>query len=98
MTSRLGPGKWIFFYSATFQPHILGYTDAAQPERQSSDAVTELVLAVVFIDPTGIGTTSKRTKDAENVYAPLVMVSRKRTLAGKTVYQNRSIDTSFDPP
>jgi hypothetical protein len=35
------------------------------------------------------------TKDAENVYAPLVVVSmlgRKRTLADKTVYQNGSID------
>jgi hypothetical protein len=44
---------------------------------------------------------SKCTKDAENVYAPLVMVSigaGKRTLAGKTVYKNGSIDTSFDPP
>ncbi len=39
-------------------------------------------------------------KDAENVYAPLVMVSigaGKRTLAGKTVYKNGSIDTSLDP-
>ncbi len=30
-------------------------------------------------------------RDAENVYAPLVMVSigaRKRTLAGQTVYKN----------
>jgi hypothetical protein len=34
-------------------------------------------------------------------FDPLVMVSiygRKRTLADKTVYQNGSIDTSFDPP
>jgi hypothetical protein len=41
------------------------------------------------------------SKDAENVYAPLVMVSIwgwKRTLADKTVYQNGSIDTSFDLP
>jgi hypothetical protein len=41
------------------------------------------------------------SKDAENVYAPLVMVSiwgRKRTLSDYTVYQNGSIDTSFDPP
>jgi hypothetical protein len=40
------------------------------------------------------------TKDAENVSASLVIVSiwgRKRTLADKTVYQNGSIDTSFDP-
>jgi hypothetical protein len=39
------------------------------------------------------------SKDAENVYAPLVMVSiwgRKRTLSDNTVYQNGSIDTSFD--
>ncbi len=38
---------------------------------------------------------------AENVYAPLVMMSiwgRSRTLADKTVCQNGSIDTSFDPP
>ncbi len=43
----------------------------------------------------------KCTKDAENVYAPLVMVSIwgwKRTLGDKTFYQNGSIDTSFDPP
>jgi hypothetical protein len=42
---------------------------------------------------------SKCTKDAENIYAPLVMVSieaRKRTLA--TFYRNGSIDTSSDPP
>jgi hypothetical protein len=41
------------------------------------------------------------TKGAENVYAPLVMVSigtQKRTLAGQTVYENGSIGTSFDPP
>jgi hypothetical protein len=47
-----------------------------------------------------VGTISKCTKDAENVYAPLVNVSigaRKRTLTGKTVFQNGSIDTSFDP-
>jgi hypothetical protein len=47
-----------------------------------------------------VGMASKCNKDAENVYAPLVMVSigaQKRTLAGKTVYQNRSIDTSFNP-
>jgi hypothetical protein len=45
--------------------------------------------------------TSKCPKDAENAYAPLVMVSigaRKRTLANKKVYKNGSIDTSFDPP
>jgi hypothetical protein len=45
--------------------------------------------------------TSKCTRVAENVYAPLVMVpigARKRTLAGQTVYKNESIDTSFDPP
>ncbi len=44
---------------------------------------------------------SKCAKYAENVFALLVMVSigaLKRTLAGKTVYQNGSIDTSFDPP
>jgi hypothetical protein len=44
---------------------------------------------------------SKCTKGAENVYAPLVIVyiwGRKRTLVDKTVYQNRSIDPSFDPP
>ncbi len=44
---------------------------------------------------------SKCTKDAENVFALLVMVSigaLKRTLAGKTVHQNGLIDTSFDPP
>ncbi len=43
---------------------------------------------------------SKCAKDADNVYAPLVMVSiggRKRTLASKTVYQNVSIDTIYDP-
>jgi hypothetical protein len=40
-------------------------------------------------------------KDTENVYAPLVIVSilgRKRTLADTTVYQNGSIETSFDTP
>jgi hypothetical protein len=39
--------------------------------------------------------------NAKNVNAPLVMVSiwdRKRKLADETVYQNGSIDTSFDPP
>ncbi len=39
-------------------------------------------------------------KDAEHVYAPLVIVSigaGKRTLAGKTVYNYGSIDTSLDP-
>jgi hypothetical protein len=44
---------------------------------------------------------SKCIKNAENVYAPFVMVSigaRKRTLAGNTVYKNGSIDTSFYPP
>ncbi len=48
-----------------------------------------------------VGTVSLGTKyykDAENVDAPLVMMSiggRKMTLAGKTVYHNGSIDTSF---
>ncbi len=45
--------------------------------------------------------SSKGTKDAENIYAPLVMVSiggQNRTLTGKIAYQNGSIDTSFDPP
>ncbi len=40
-------------------------------------------------------------QDAENVYAPVVIVfiyARKRTLAGKTIDQDGSIDTSFDPP
>ncbi len=44
---------------------------------------------------------SKCTKYAENVYAPLVMVSivaRKRTLAGKTVFINGSLDSSPDLP
>jgi hypothetical protein len=48
-----------------------------------------------------VGTVSKCTKDDENVYAFLVMVSilgRKETLVDKTVYQNGSFDTSFDPP
>jgi hypothetical protein len=43
----------------------------------------------------------KCTKDAEQVYAPLVMVSfgaMWRTLAGQTVYHNESIDTNFDTP
>ncbi len=43
---------------------------------------------------------SKCTKDSENIYAPFVMVyigSRKRTLAGQTVYKNGSIDTIYDP-
>jgi hypothetical protein len=47
-----------------------------------------------------VGIVSKCTKDSENLFAPL-MVSIggwKMTLAGKTVYQNGSIDTSFDPP
>jgi hypothetical protein len=42
----------------------------------------------------------KCTKDAENVYAPLVMMSirgPKRTLPGKRVHHKR-IDHSFDPP
>ena len=45
--------------------------------------------------------TSKCTKDAKKVYVLLVMVSiasRKRTLTGMTVYQNVTIDTSFNPP
>jgi hypothetical protein len=42
---------------------------------------------------------SKCTKDAKKVYVLLVMVSiasRNRTLT--TVYQNVTIDTSFNPP
>ncbi len=42
-----------------------------------------------------------RTKDGENIYPPFVMASiwgRKGTLADKTVYQNGSINTSFDTP
>ncbi len=57
----------------------------------------------------GKGIEAKRSKSdidvffdiAENIYAPLVMVSiggQKRTLTGKIAYQNGSIDTSFDPP
>jgi|688.fasta_scaffold791504_1 hypothetical protein len=41
------------------------------------------------------------SQKTSNDYAPLVMVSiwgRKRTLPHKTVYQNGSIDTSFNPP
>jgi hypothetical protein len=39
---------------------------------------------------------SKCTKDAENVYAPLVVEKgRKRTLADKTADQNGPIDTSI---
>jgi hypothetical protein len=44
---------------------------------------------------------SKCTKDAENVFDPLVVVSigaGKRTLAGKTIYKNGSIVTRPDPP
>jgi hypothetical protein len=44
---------------------------------------------------------SKCAKDAENFYSPLVMVAiwgQKMTLPNKTVYQNGSIDASFDPP
>jgi hypothetical protein len=44
---------------------------------------------------------SKSITAAENVYAPLVMVSlvaRKRKLAGQTVYYNGMIDTNFAPP
>jgi hypothetical protein len=46
---------------------------------------------------------SKCTKDAENVYAPLVnrdgvYLGPGNTLAGQTFYNNGSIDTSFDPP
>ena len=44
---------------------------------------------------------SKSTKAAENVYVSLVMVSiggRQRTVAGKRVHHNGSIDTNFDPP
>jgi hypothetical protein len=43
---------------------------------------------------------SKSTIATENVYAPLVMVSfraRYRTLVGKGVHHNGSIDTNFDP-
>jgi hypothetical protein len=39
------------------------------------------------------------TKDIENVYAPLMMMSIwgwKRTLATKIVYENESINTSFN--
>ncbi len=42
-----------------------------------------------------------RSKDADKVYAPLMMVSigsRKRTLACQTVFKNGLIDTTFDPP
>jgi hypothetical protein len=57
----------------------------------------------------GKGIEAKRSKSdidvffdiAENVYATLVMVSgggQKRTITGKIAYQNRSIDTSFNPP
>jgi len=48
-----------------------------------------------------VGTESKCAKDAENVYAPNVMVSiggREMTLAGKTVYQNGSFAAIFGPP
>jgi hypothetical protein len=44
---------------------------------------------------------SKCAKDAENFYAPLVMVAiwgQKMKHAIKTVDQNGSIDASFDPP
>jgi len=40
---------------------------------------------------------SKCAKDAENVFAPLVIVSigaRKRTLAGERVHQNGLIDAT----
>jgi hypothetical protein len=43
---------------------------------------------------------SKCTKDAENFSAHLVMVAiwgQKMKHANKTVYQNGSIDASFDP-
>jgi hypothetical protein len=43
----------------------------------------------------------KCASDADYFYTVLVMVSngaRKRTLAGKRVPQNGSIDTNFDPP
>jgi hypothetical protein len=46
-----------------------------------------------------VGMASKSIKVAENVYAPLMMVLGKvRTLAGKRVHHNGSIDTNFDPP
>ena len=48
-----------------------------------------------------VGIASKSTKDAVNVYVPLVMVSlgaQERTLAGNTVYPYGSINTTFDPP
>jgi hypothetical protein len=44
---------------------------------------------------------SKCTKDAENVYAPLAIVStgsRKSILAGKIVYKNGSVDTNLETP
>ncbi len=78
--------------------------DAALPVRQRSgdhnrpryswhERVTEFCVPVRM--------ASKCTKHAENVYAPLVMMSTgawKRTLAGKRAHHNESTDTNFDPP
>jgi hypothetical protein len=68
-----------------------------------TDAVTEnpqkyLAAERNITNTTGWDPVSKCTKDAENLYAPLVMVSksigsRKMALAGNTVYQSGSIDT-----
>ena len=47
-----------------------------------------------------VGMASKSITVAENLYAPLVMVSlgaKYRTLAGKRGHHNGSIDTNFDP-
>jgi len=65
-------------------------------------SVAESVLRCSVYWPNRLGQCQNvGTKDAENVHAPLVMVfiwGRKRTLTDKTVYQNGSIDTSFDLP
>ncbi len=94
----------------------LGHTDAAQLQRRSTDAVMipanfltthfgihrrQISSTLLCLLTQQVGMASKSTKAAENVYAPLVMVSlgaRLRTLAGNAVYPCGSIDTNFDPP
>ena len=84
-----------------FSHNILGYSDAAQLQRWSTDAVTELVLRCLCLLTQPVGMASKSTTAAKYIYDTLVMVSLgalKMTFAGKTVYPCGSIDTNFDPP
>ncbi len=72
-----------------------------QIHRRRAYSVAESVLRCSVYWPNRLGQCQNvGTKDGENVYAPLVMVAIwgwKRTHA-KRVYQNETIDTSFDLP